>query len=142
VDGDFRAYRALLHQHTPGSSAPWLAGQPPLKVTFMPPAADAAGHLATVYGRLNPGKTAARGRGNRSFVAGKTVPARGQARRGRLHPIVGTNRVLLGADAIPSAASRSFAALDGQGPPAGGPERQRCSASRRATALNLPGSAP
>src|SRR4029453_15199698 len=61
VDGDFRAYRVLRHQHTPEiERALALAGQPPVKVTFTPHLLPTRrGILATVYGRLRTGKTAA-----------------------------------------------------------------------------------
>src|SRR6478735_6119104 len=59
VDGDFRAYRVLRHQHTPEiERALALAGQPPIKITFTPHLLPTRrGILATVYGRLNRGKT-------------------------------------------------------------------------------------
>ena len=82
VDGDFRAYRVLRHQHTPEiERALALAGQPPLKVTFTPHLLPTRrGILATVYGRLNPGKTGrGRGGGDRSLRRGQAVPARRQA---------------------------------------------------------------
>ena len=61
VDGDFRAYRVLRHQHTPEiERALALAGQTPLKVTFTPHLLPTRrGILATVYGRLQSGKTGA-----------------------------------------------------------------------------------
>ena len=104
VDGDFRAYRVLRHQHTPEiERALALAGQPPLKVTFTPHLLPTRrGILATVYGRLNRGKTAADAVGAiERFVVGKPFLRAAKADAVRLHPVVGTNRVLLGADADP-----------------------------------------
>ena len=104
VDGDFRAYRVLRHQHTPEiERALALAGQPPLKVTFTPHLLPTRrGILATVYGRLNPGKTAADAAAAIDrFVAGKPFLRAAKPDAVRLHPVVGTNRVLLGADADP-----------------------------------------
>ena len=116
VDGDFRAYRVLRHQHTPEiERALALAGQPPLKVTFTPHLLPTRrGILATIYGRLNPGKTAADAAAAIDrFVAGKPFLRAAKPDAVRLHPIVGTNRVLLGADADPErGVAIAFAALD------------------------------
>ena len=116
VDGDFRAYRVLRHQHTPEiERALALAGQPPLKVTFTPHLLPTRrGILATVYGRLRPGKTGADAAAAiERFVAGKPFLRAAKPDAVRLHPIVGTNRVLLGADADPErGVAVAFAALD------------------------------
>ena len=93
VDGDFRAYRVLRHQHTPEiERALALAGQPPLKVTFTPHLLPTRrGILATVYGRLNPGKTGADAAAAiERFVAGKPFlraakPGGGAPAPGRQH---------------------------------------------------------
>jgi len=116
VDGDFRAYRVLRHQHTPEiERALALAGQPPVKVTFTPHLLPTRrGILATVYGRLRPGKTAADAAAAIDrFVAGKPFLRAAKPDAVRLHPIVGTNRVLLGADADPErGVAVAFAAID------------------------------
>src|SRR5580765_5715454 len=116
VDGDFRAYRVLRHQHTPEiERALSLAGQPPLKVTFTPHLLPTRrGILATVYGRLNRGKTAADAAAAIDrFVAGKPFLRAVKPEAVRLHPVVGTNRVLLGADADPErGVALAFAAID------------------------------
>src|SRR5258708_3170380 len=61
VDGDFRAYRVLRHQHTPEiERALGLAGHAAGPVTFTPHLLPTRrGILATIYGRLRPGKTGA-----------------------------------------------------------------------------------
>jgi len=116
VDGDFRAYRVLRHQHTPEiERALALAGQPPLKVTFTPHLLPTRrGILATVYGRLNPGKTGADAAAAiERFVAGKPFLRAAKPEAVRLHPVVSTNRVLLGADADPErGVALAFAAID------------------------------
>ena len=116
VDGDFRAYRVLRHQHTPEiERALGLAGQPPLKVTFTPHLLPTRrGILATVYGRLNRGKNAADATAAiERFVAGRPFLRAAKADAVRLHAVVGTNRVLLGADADPErGVALAFAAID------------------------------
>jgi N-acetyl-gamma-glutamyl-phosphate reductase len=116
VDGDFRAYRVLRHQHTPEiERALALAGQPPLKVTFTPHLLPIRrGILATVYGRLNAGKTGAdAATAIERFVAGKPFLRAAKPDAVRVHPVVGTNRVLLGADADPErGVAVAFAAID------------------------------
>ena len=59
VDGDFRAYRVLKHQHTPEiERALALGGHDAGPVTFTPHLLPTRrGILATIYGRLRPGKT-------------------------------------------------------------------------------------
>jgi N-acetyl-gamma-glutamyl-phosphate reductase len=116
VEGDFRAYRVLKHQHTPEiERALGLAGQPGMKVTFTPHLLPTRrGILATVYGRLQPGKTGADAAAaikafveNRPFLAATTPEAV------RLAAVVGTNRVLMAADADPErGVAVAFAALD------------------------------
>jgi N-acetyl-gamma-glutamyl-phosphate reductase len=116
VDGDFRAYRVLRHQHTPEiERALGLAGQPPLKVTFTPHLLPTRrGILATVYGRLAPGRTGADAAAAIDrFVAGKPFLRAAKPDAVRLHPVVSTNRVLLGADADPErGVAVAFAAID------------------------------
>ena len=72
------------------------------------------GILATVYGRLNRGKTAADAAAAiERFVAGKPFLGAAKPEGVRLHPVVSTNRVLLGADADPErGVAIAFAALD------------------------------
>jgi N-acetyl-gamma-glutamyl-phosphate reductase len=57
LDGDFRAYKVLKHQHTPEIERTLaLAGAGELRVTFTPYYLPVRrGILATVYGRLQPG---------------------------------------------------------------------------------------
>jgi N-acetyl-gamma-glutamyl-phosphate reductase len=116
VDGDFRAYRVLRHQHTPEiERALALAGQPALKVTFTPHLLPTRrGILATVYGRLIPGKTGADAAAAIDrFVAGKPFLRAAKPDAVRLQPVVGTNRALLGADADPErGVAIAFAAID------------------------------
>jgi N-acetyl-gamma-glutamyl-phosphate reductase len=116
VDGDFRAYRVLRHQHTPEiERALGLAGQGPLKVTFTSHLLPTRrGILATVYGRLKPGKGAADAvAAVASFAEGRPFIRTAKPDAVRLHPVIGTNRVLLGADADPErGVAIAFAALD------------------------------
>ena len=148
--GDFRAYRVLRHQHTPEiERALALAGQPPLKVTFTPHLLPTRrGILATVYGRLNPGKTAADAAAAIDrFVAGKPFLRAAKPDAVRLHPIVGTNRVLLGADADPErGVAIAFAALDNLVKGAAGQAVQNVNLmlglEETTGLMNLPGSAP
>jgi len=150
VDGDFRAYRVLRHQHTPEiERALALAGQPPLKVTFTPHLLPTRrGILATVYGRLVPGKTAADAAAAIDrFVAGKPFLRAARPDAVRLHPIVGTNRVLLGADADPErGVAVAFAAIDNLVKGAAGQAVQNVNLmigiDETTGLLNLPGSAP
>jgi N-acetyl-gamma-glutamyl-phosphate reductase len=116
IDGDFRAYRVLKHQHTPEiERALALAGQGPLKLTFTPHLLPTRrGILATVYGRLVPGKTGADAQAAvRAFVADRPFLRAAKPEEVRLQAVVGTNRVLLGADADPErGVAVGFAALD------------------------------
>jgi N-acetyl-gamma-glutamyl-phosphate reductase len=150
VDGDFRAYRVLRHQHTPEiERALALAGQPPLKVTFTPHLLPTRrGILATVYGRLNPGKTGADAAAAIDrFVAGKPFLRAAKPEGVRLHPVVSTNRVLLGADADPErGVALAFAAIDNLVKGAAGQAVQNANLmlglEETTGLLNLAGSAP
>jgi N-acetyl-gamma-glutamyl-phosphate reductase len=104
VDGDFRAYRVLKHQHTPEiERALGLAGQGAGPVTFTSHLLPTRrGILATVYGRLRAGKTGADAAAAvTTFVAGKPFVRATRPDAVRLQAVVGTNRVLMGADADP-----------------------------------------
>jgi N-acetyl-gamma-glutamyl-phosphate reductase len=150
VDGDFRAYRVLKHQHTPEiERALALAGQPPLKVTFTPHLLPTRrGILATIYGRLNRGKTAADAAAAiERFVAGRPFLRAARPEAVRLHPIVGTNRVLLGADADPErGVAIAFTAIDNLVKGAAGQAVQNANLmlgiDETAGLLGLAGSAP
>ena len=150
MDGDFRAYRVLRHQHTPEiERALGLAGQPPLKLTFTPHLLPTRrGILATVYGRLNPGKTAADAAAAVDrFVAGKPFLRAARPDAVRLHAVVGTNRVLLGADADPErGVALAFAAIDNLVKGAAGQAVQNANLmlglEETTGLLGLPGSAP
>ena len=117
VDGDFRAYRVLKHQHTPEIertlSLAGIAGVG--KVTFTAHLLPTRrGILATAYGRLCPGKTTADAQAAmRTFVADRPFLRATGAEQVRLQAVVGTNRVLLGADADPEReVAIGFAAID------------------------------
>ena len=116
VDGDFRAYRVLRHQHTPEiERALGLAGHGAGPVTFTPHLLPTRrGILATIYGRLRSGKTAAdAAEAVAAFVAGKPFLRAARPDAVRLHPVIGTNRVLLGADADPErGVAVCFVAID------------------------------
>ena len=116
IDGDFHAYRILKHQHTPEiERALALAGHDAGKVTFTAHLLPVRrGILATVYGRLRPGKTGADAAAAvAAFVAGKPFLRAVAPQAVRLHPVLGTNRVLLGADADPErGVAIAFAAID------------------------------
>ena len=83
VDGDFRAYRVLRHQHTPGDRARAGAGRPAAAQgdVHAPPAADAAGHPGD---RLWPAESRQDRRrrrgGDRALRGGQAVPARAPSR--------------------------------------------------------------
>ncbi len=118
VDGDFRAYRVLKHQHTPEiERALALAGQPARCASPSRPTCCRLrrGILATVYGRLVPGQDR-RGRrgGHRGVRRRPAVPAGDEAGGGPpARRWSGTNRVLLGADADPErGVAIAFAAID------------------------------
>jgi len=116
IDGDFRAYRVLRHQHTPEiERALSLAGQGSLRVTFTPYYLPIRrGILATVYGRLLPGRTADDAAGAvRAFAEDRPFIRAAKPEAIRLSAVVGTNRVLMGADADPErGVAVAFAAID------------------------------
>jgi N-acetyl-gamma-glutamyl-phosphate reductase len=116
LEGDFRAYKVLKHQHTPEIERTLaLAGAGALRVTFTPYYLPVRrGILATVYGRLQPGKTGADAAAAiKAFVADRPFLRAAKPEAVRLHAIVGTNRVLLGADADPDrGVAIAFAAID------------------------------
>jgi N-acetyl-gamma-glutamyl-phosphate reductase len=102
VDGDFRAYRILRHQHTPEiERALALSGAPSGLVTLTAHLLPTRrGILATAYGRLRPGKTAADAvAAVKGFVEGRAFLRATKPEAVRLHGVVGTNRALLGVDA-------------------------------------------
>jgi N-acetyl-gamma-glutamyl-phosphate reductase len=104
VDGDFRAYRVLRHQHTPEiERALALSGAPSGPVTFTSHLLPTRrGILATAYGRLRPGRTAEDAvAAVRAFVEGRSFLRAAKADAVRLQAVVGTNRALLGVDADP-----------------------------------------
>ncbi|MBC8134235.1 MAG: N-acetyl-gamma-glutamyl-phosphate reductase [Deltaproteobacteria bacterium] len=116
IDGDFHAYRVLKHQHTPEiERALALSGAGDGPVTFTAHLLPTRrGILATAYGRLCAGKTAADADAAvRAFVRGKPFLRAAAADAVRLQAVVGTNRVLLGADADPErSVVVAFAAID------------------------------
>src|SRR4051812_43213790 len=116
VEGDFRAYRVLRHQHTPEiERALALGGCAAGRVTFTAHLLPARrGILATVYGRLAPGRTGADAAAAvKSFVEGKPFLRAARPDAVRLHAVNGTNRVLLGADADPErGVAIGFGAID------------------------------
>jgi N-acetyl-gamma-glutamyl-phosphate reductase len=102
VGGDFRAYRVLRHQHTPEiERVLGLAGCGAGLVTFTPHLLPTRrGILATAYGRLMPGQTAADAvAAVAAFVKGRPFLRAAKPDAVRLQAVNGTNRVLLGADA-------------------------------------------
>jgi N-acetyl-gamma-glutamyl-phosphate reductase len=150
VDGDFRAYRVLRHQHTPEiERALGLAGHAAGPVTFTPHLLPTRrGILATIYGRLRPGKTGADAAAAiAAFVEGQPFLRATKPDGVRLHPVVGTNRVLLGADADPErGVAVCFAAIDNLVKGAAGQAVQNANlvlGLAETTGLDgLPGSAP
>jgi N-acetyl-gamma-glutamyl-phosphate reductase len=116
LEGDFRAYKVLKHQHTPEIERTLaLAGAGSLRVTFTPYYLPVRrGILATVYGRLLPGKTGADAAAAvKAFVADRPFLRATKPEAVRLHAIVGTNRVLMAADADPErGVAIAFAAID------------------------------
>jgi N-acetyl-gamma-glutamyl-phosphate reductase len=116
LEGDFRAYKVLKHQHTPEIERTLaLAGAGDLRVTFTPYYLPVRrGILATVYGRLQPGKTGADAAAAvKAFVADRPFLRATKPEGVRLHAIVGTNRVLMAADADPDrGVAIGFAAID------------------------------
>jgi N-acetyl-gamma-glutamyl-phosphate reductase len=116
VDGDFRAYRILCHQHTPEiERALALAGSPSGLVTLTTHLLPVRrGILATAYGRLRPGKTAEDARAAvNGFVEGRAFLRATSPAAVRLQAVVGTNRALLGVDAdVERGVALSFCAID------------------------------
>ncbi|HXT98738.1 MAG TPA: N-acetyl-gamma-glutamyl-phosphate reductase [Polyangia bacterium] len=116
LDGDFRAYKVLKHQHTPEIERTLaLAGAGALRVTFTPYYLPVRrGILATVYGRLLPGKTGTDAAAAvKAFVADRAFLRATRPEAVRLHAVVGTNRVLMAADADPErGVAVAFAAID------------------------------
>jgi N-acetyl-gamma-glutamyl-phosphate reductase len=116
VDGDFYAYRVLRHQHTPEiERALALADQGALRVTFTPHLIPIRrGILVTVYGRLLEGCDAGDAAAAvEAFVAGRPFLRATKPDAVRLHAVVGTNRVLMAADADPErGVAIGFAAID------------------------------
>jgi N-acetyl-gamma-glutamyl-phosphate reductase len=152
VDGDFRAYRVLRHQHTPeierilDLAIPAVAAAP---VTFTPHLLPTRrGILATVYGRLRPGRTGEDAAAAvTAFVAGRPFLRAAAPDAVRLHPVLGTNRVLLGASADPErGVAVAFAAIDNLVKGAAGQAVQNANLmlglDETAGLLGLPGSAP
>lgn len=116
VDGDFRAYRVLRHQHTPEiDRALSLGGAGSAPVTFTAHLLPTRrGILATAYGRLRPGKTGADAAAAvKAFVEGRPFLRAVKPDAVRIGAVTGTNRVLLGADADPErAVAVGFGAID------------------------------
>ncbi|HVZ86240.1 MAG TPA: N-acetyl-gamma-glutamyl-phosphate reductase [Polyangia bacterium] len=116
IDGDFRAYRILRHQHTPEiERALALAGQGALRVTFTPYYLPIRrGILTTVYGRLAPGKTGQDvAAAIAAFAEGRPFVRAVKPEAVRLSSVVGTNRVLMGGDGDPErGVAIAFAAID------------------------------
>src|SRR6185312_711086 len=116
LDGDFRAYKVLKHQHTPEIERTLaLAGAGALRVTFTPYYLPVRrGILATIYGRLLPGKIGADAAAAiKAFVADRPFLRATKPEGVRLQAVVGTNRVLMAADADPErGVAVAFAAID------------------------------
>jgi N-acetyl-gamma-glutamyl-phosphate reductase len=116
IEGDFHAYRVLRHQHTPEiERALALADHGPLRVTFTPHLLPTRrGILVTVYGRLLDGRGAEDAAAAvEAFVAGRCFLRATRPEAVRLQAVVGTNRVLMAADADPERGiALGFAAID------------------------------
>jgi N-acetyl-gamma-glutamyl-phosphate reductase len=116
VEGDFRAYRVLRHQHTPEiERALALSGAGPGAVTFTAHLLPTRrGILSTVYGRLRPGKTAADAAAAvKAFAEGRPFLRAAKPDAVRLSSVNGTNRAVLGADADPErGVAIGFGAID------------------------------
>jgi N-acetyl-gamma-glutamyl-phosphate reductase len=110
IDGDFRAYRVLRHQHTPEIDRVLaLAGVPGTHVVFTTHLLPTRrGILATAYGRLTPAAAAgdvnaAVTRALSSFAEGKPfVRVLQSPDEVTLASAVGTNRVVMAAKADPA----------------------------------------
>jgi len=116
VEGDFRAYRVLKHQHTPEIERVLsMAGSGEGAVTFTAHLLPTRrGILATAYGRLRAGKSGAdAAAAMRDFCAKKPFLRAAAPDAVRLQAVVGTNRVVIGADADPDrGVAIGFAAID------------------------------
>ena len=107
IDGDFRAYRILRHQHTPEiERALVLAGVPDARVVFTAHLLPARrGILATAYGRLTaaalaaPNLDAAVSDALAKFAQDKPFVRVVSPEEVTLNSSVGTNRVVMGAKA-------------------------------------------
>jgi N-acetyl-gamma-glutamyl-phosphate reductase len=116
LEGDFRAYRVLKHQHTPEIERVLaMAGVGGTPVTFMAHLLPVRrGILATAYGRLRPGKTGADAvAAVRAFAESRPFLRSAAPDAVRLQAVVGTNRAVLGADADPERGiAVGFCAID------------------------------
>ena len=139
VDGDFRAYRVLRHQHTPEIERALGAGrtaaaQGDVHARTCCPPAGASWRRCTA-GCAPARRARTRRRRSQRFVAGKPFLRAAKPEAVRLHPVVGTNRVLLGADADPERGVALALRRDRQpgqgGGRAGRPERQPDAGTRR-----------
>lgn len=102
IEGDFRAYRVLKHQHTPEIERVLaMAGVGGAPVTFMAHLLPLRrGILATAYGRLRPGKSGADAMAAvRAFAEARPFLRAAPPEAVRLQAVVGTNRAVMGADA-------------------------------------------
>jgi N-acetyl-gamma-glutamyl-phosphate reductase len=108
IDGDFRAYRVLRHQHTPEIERVLsMAGIADVRVVFTTHLLPTRrGILATAYGRLTPAAGAdphaAVARTMAGFAEGKPFIRIVSPDEVTLSTAVGTNRVVMGAKADPS----------------------------------------
>lgn len=104
IDGDVRAYRVGRHRHTPEiDRALALGGIPGIRVTFTPHLVPLRrGILATAYGRLRPGKTAADAADAVSRFVGQWGFLRAALSEGNmLRGALGTNLAVIYATADP-----------------------------------------
>jgi N-acetyl-gamma-glutamyl-phosphate reductase len=110
VDGDYRAYRVLRHQHTPEiervlSQASGASASVVFTAHLLP---TRRGILVTAYGRLTPGARAAVDVATavqaalEAFAKGRPFVRVAPIEEVTLHATVGTNRVLLGAKTDPT----------------------------------------
>jgi N-acetyl-gamma-glutamyl-phosphate reductase len=116
MEGDFRAYRVLKHQHTPEIEKTLaLAGLGEAPLTFTAHLLPVRrGILVTAYGRLRPGKSATDAvAAVEQFASGRPFLRALNPDLVRLQAVVGTNRALLGADADPERkVAIGFCAID------------------------------
>jgi len=119
LEGDFRAYRVLKHQHTPEiervlqmAGVAGVNGSPVTFTAHLLP--TRRGILATAYGRLRPGKSAADAAAAvRAFVESRPFLRAAAPDAVRLQAVVGTNRAVIGADADPDrTVAIGFCAID------------------------------